>query len=161
MAEIRIAKQSDIAAIAKLEKELFSDAWSESMLADCLLQKHYQILVCEDETAGVVGYVISTHVADEAELLRIGVSPMMRRRGIGWSLMRGFAKVCDELETPNAFLEVRASNVAAIALYENSGFRVNGMRKNYYHHPDEDACLMAGEMHHPASGVCYDVLWKF
>lgn len=153
MAEIRIAERRDVPAIAVLEKDLFSDAWSETMLADCFLQSHYQILVCEEEKAGVVGYLISTHVADEAELLRIGVSPMMRRRGIGRSLMQEFAKVCNELETPNAFLEVRASNVEAIALYKNFGFEVTSTRKNYYHQPDEDACLMAGEMHDPVASV--------
>jgi len=152
MVELRIAEQADIAELAKLEMELFSDAWSEKMLMDCLSQKHYQILVAVDETACVAGYIISTHVADEAEVLRVGVSPMRRRRGIGRSLLQGFVRLCDELGTPNAFLEVRASNGAAIALYEKSGFQVTGTRKNYYHQPDEDACLMAGEISTAASG---------
>lgn len=156
MVKFKAAEQSDISAIAKLEKKLFSDAWSESMLSDCLLQKHYVLMVCVSSSEGapdtetttdfdnVIGYLISTHVAGEAELLRIGVAPEERRKGLGRGLMKAFVELCAGRETPDAFLEVRAGNVPAISLYEQFGFRAVGTRKKYYHHPEEDACLMAG-----------------
>lgn len=170
MVRLRAAERSDVAAIAKLEHQLFSDAWSESMLNGCLNQSHYAVtvcagrvdtladgnctsdeagVICEEQNLGsetVFGYLISTHVAGEAELLRIGVSPAFRRQGIGYLLMKAFAESCGERETPEAFLEVRVSNVPAISLYERFGFKTVGRRKNYYHQPDEDACLMAGTM---------------
>ncbi len=143
MVEFKMAEKADVLAIAALEKELFSDAWSEGMLNDCLSQSHYRVVACVNASGDVVGYLISAHIAGEAELLRIGVDPSMRRQGIGRLLMKVFTKLCEELLTTEAFLEVRASNLAAIALYDQFGFDIVGTRKNYYHYPQEDACLMA------------------
>jgi ribosomal-protein-alanine N-acetyltransferase len=74
----------------------------------------------------------------EAELLNLAVRPEARRRGVGRALLAllGGRKV---------WLEVRASNEAAIRFYESQGFRVYGLRKAYYRDPDEDAVLMARE----------------
>lgn len=143
MAAVRLAVQSDMAAVARLESELFTDAWSEDMLTDCLGQAHYTLSVCVDEADVVLGYLISTHIVGEAELLRIGVAPAWRRQGLGVLLMDQFMRLCEEKETPAAFLEVRDSNVSAISLYERFGFETVGKRKNYYHHPEEDARLMS------------------
>ena len=85
-------------------------------------------------------------MAGEAELLRIGVEAARRRQGIGRILMETFVRLCAEQETPDAFLEVRESNRSAISLYEHFCFENVGRRKKYYHHPDEDAVLMAGTM---------------
>lgn len=146
MLTVRAAMPSDMPQLAALEKAFFSDAWSESMLSDCLLQSHYAVNVCADEDEKIVGYLISTHVAGEAELLRIGVEAARRRQGIGRILMETFVRLCAEQETPDAFLEVRESNRSAISLYEHFCFENVGRRKKYYHHPDEDAVLMAGTM---------------
>ncbi len=175
MVKLKPAGLPEIPEIAALEKELFSDPWSEGMLKDCLTQSHYRVVTCvnvpdaetENETeecraidvgeaaepGEVIGYVISTHVAGEAELLRIGVDLSARRKGIGRLLMMAFVGLCEELGTPEVFLEVRASNLPAITLYDRFGFSVVGTRKNYYHHPDEDACLMTAVMRDPRAGV--------
>lgn len=175
MVELKIAELAEIPEIAVLEKELFSDAWSEEMLTDCLTKPHYRVMACVNvpdaepkdeaeerraidvgeaaEPGAVVGYLISTHVAGEAELLRIGVDPSARRKGVGRLLMMVFVGLCEELGTLEAFLEVRASNLSAITLYDQFGFSVAGIRKNYYHHPDEDACLMTAVMRDPRVGV--------
>ena len=142
---VRAATEQDVSAVAGLERQLFSDAWSESMLAECLGQEHYALTVCVDEMDFVVGYLISTHIVGEAELLRIGVTLECRRQGIGRLLMEQFSHLCAERETPDAYLEVRDSNQSAISLYEQFGFETVGKRKNYYHHPEEDARLMAGK----------------
>ena len=149
MVAIRNAKSSDAADVAALEARLFSDAWSEKMIADCLSKAYYCVMVCVDESDVILGYLISTHLAGESELLRIGVSPEYRSLGNGSLLMKAFIQECEEGECPEAFLEVRASNVSAIRLYEKFGFAVIGTRKNYYHNPEEDACLMAGTMRMP------------
>ena len=143
---VRTAVLSDMNAIAELERQLFSDPWTEGMLSDCLCQNHYALSVYVDTLQTVRGYLISTHVAGEAELLRIGVDPVCRRQGIGRMLMDRFAQWCEERETPDVFLEVRQSNHPAIALYERFGLEIVGRRKNYYHNPDEDAALMAGRV---------------
>jgi len=143
---VRTAVLSDMKAIAKLERQLFSDPWTEEMLADCLQQSHYALSIYVDEFQGVKGYLITTHVAGEAELLRIGVDPDCRRQGIGRILMDRFVQLCEERETPDVFLEVRQSNHPAISLYEQFGLEIVGKRKNYYRGPDEDAALMAGRV---------------
>ena len=149
MAVIRSATPADAARIAALEERLFSDAWSEKMIADCLSKAYYRVMVCVDESDVILGYLISTHLAGESELLRIGVEPEYRGLGNGKLLMRAFVQECEKGDCPEAFLEVRASNVSAIHLYKKFGFTAVGARKNYYHDPEEDACLMAGTMRMP------------
>lgn len=146
MAVIRRARPYHVAEITALESRLFSDAWSEKMIADCLSKAYYCVMVCENESGRVLGYLISTHLAGESEVLRIGVDPEYRGLGNGKLLMKAFVQECEEGNCPEAFLEVRASNDSAIHLYEKFGFAVIGTRKNYYHNPEEDACLMAGTM---------------
>ena len=146
MAAIRKATPSDAAEIAALEERLFSDAWSEKMIADCFSKTYYRVTVCVDESDRIRGHLISTHLAGESELLRIGVDTEYRGRGNGKLLMRAFVRECEKGDCPEAFLEVRATNISAICLYEKFGFTAVGTRKNYYHDPEEDACLMAGTM---------------
>lgn len=74
----------------------------------------------------------------EAELLNLAVRPEARRRGVGRALLALLAR-------RKVWLEVRASNEAAIRFYETQGFRVCGRRKSYYRNPEEDAVLMARE----------------
>lgn len=74
----------------------------------------------------------------EAELLNLAVRPEARRRGVGRALLALLAG-------RKVWLEVRASNAAAIRFYESQGFRVCGRRKGYYRDPEEDAVLMVRE----------------
>ncbi len=79
---------------------------------------------------------------DDAELIRIAVSPEERRRGTGRLLLRELIAECRRREIPNLFLEVRSGNEAAIGLYSQAGFTAEGIRRNYYHEPLEDALIM-------------------
>lgn len=72
----------------------------------------------------------------EAELLNLAVDPRLRRRGAGRALV-------EVMEGRRVWLEVRASNEAAIRFYRSLGFAVCGVRRRYYRDPDEDAVLMA------------------
>ncbi|MCR4838895.1 MAG: GNAT family N-acetyltransferase, partial [Eubacterium sp.] len=96
------------------------------------------------------GYLIYADPSDEAELHRIAILPEYRRHGLARKLMSelllrtGHVSVEDS-QVPNAksvFLEVRAGNTAAIALYLANHFQEIDRRKNYYHNPDEDAVVM-------------------
>ena len=139
--DIRRAKTDDIADIARIEKEVFSDPWSESALLP---------YVCSDGgmcyTASVDGkviaYVIGRVIAPEGEIYRIATAPEYRRRGIAYRLL-DYAVKCEKgrgLEV--LFLEVRESNTPAKNLYKSYGFREVGIRKNYYKEPLENAVLM-------------------
>ena len=88
------------------------------------------------------GFALLRVVADEAELLTLGVAPDQRRRGIADALMRQWIRDCG---ARRAFLEVAEDNVAAQALYARHGFTVAGRRKAYYSRPgapSADALLM-------------------
>jgi ribosomal-protein-alanine N-acetyltransferase len=89
------------------------------------------------------GFVAARLSAGELHINNIGVREEMRRRGLGSELLRLALARATSQGARKAFLEVRAGNVAAQALYSRQGFEVVGRRRNYYHDPTEDALVMA------------------
>ena len=96
--------------------------------------------IASDEAGAVQGFLVSRQVADqEFELLNMAIAPSWRRRGCAKDLLRRVL----ELHRGSWFLEVRASNMAAQALYEQAGFKRCGRRREYYDSPMEDAIEMS------------------
>lgn len=139
---VRNMKQEDIPFAVKLEQELFSDAWTELGLINTLHYRPNTSFIAELD-GEPVGYLFFMAAADEGELLRIGVSSSHRRQGIGRLLMEHMDHFVLDNGIYSVWLEVRESNEPARALYEKSGFIVQGCRKKYYHKPDEDAVIMS------------------
>ena len=81
-------------------------------------------------------------LGEEAEILDLAVHPSRRRQGHASFLMENFLAHVAQSAVQGIFLEVRASNAAAIALYGKFGFCVSGRRPRYYRKPDENALLM-------------------
>lgn len=132
--------ENDLKEVAVLEAEIFSDAWSRKGLAETLEQPGAVIFgVWEDEM--LAGYVILYFVLDEGEIERIAVRKALRRRGAARMLFECVLEFCREKRIERLFLEVRRSNVAAQAFYRRCGFQENGIRKNFYTNPSEDAIL--------------------
>ncbi len=117
------------------------DFWDEAMFAS-QLPDSLHVFLADDSDEGVRGYICMTHVLDEAEVVRIGVFPQYRGRGVGERLLRAGIERCSELGAAEINLEVRRSNAPARALYEKLGFVTVGQRKNYYPKENEDAILM-------------------
>jgi ribosomal-protein-alanine N-acetyltransferase len=95
--------------------------------------------------APALAWAVCQRIEQEAEVLRLGVRPDLRRRGWGRVLLLG---VLERLRAEGArriYLEVRAGNDAAQSLYRAAGFRETGRRRGYYTNPPEDAVLMAWE----------------
>lgn len=138
---VRTATAEDASALASMEAVLFSDAWSESSVSGTLASPFAVAFVAECG-GECIGYLLSSMLAPEGELLRIGVHPAHRRRGVGRALMRCFLNEAAKRGCAEIFLEVRADNEGAIALYRQSGFRDNGIRRGYYKNPTADALLM-------------------
>ena len=91
----------------------------------------------------IAGYIVARLAADEIHINNVAVRPEYRRRGIGGALLK---RVLDEgqyLRATTAFLEVRAGNSLAQALYQKYGFRNVGRRPGYYSAPLEDALVMS------------------
>ena len=134
------------AQIAALEAACFSDPWPESILQK-ELDNPLSLWLCAMDGDTVAGYIGSQTVLGEADMMNVAVSPAYRRQGIGRALVLA---LCEALKTQMQAtvltLEVRDSNAAAIALYEDLGFTQIGLRKNYYQHPKEDARILRKDL---------------
>ena len=97
----------------------------------------------DEKTAG---FLILSTVLDEAELLEVAVSENFRRSGIASELMNEIFEWCKKNGIVQIFLEVRESNFPARAYYRKFGFTEDGVRKNYYRDPVENALLMSRKL---------------
>ena len=143
----REARWPDVAALAALEGEVFTDdAWSEATWWSELAARPRRDYVVLDDDAGVVAYAGLDHAGDVADVMTVAVAP--RAQGLGWG-----HRLLDELEARAAargaavvMLEVRADNAAALALYERCGYVVLHTRRRYYQPGDVDALVMRKEL---------------
>lgn len=138
---LRPATAADVTPIAALERAVFSDPWSAESIRETIGMPWIFTHVAEESAGRILGYVFCREVAGESELLNIAVDPTERRSGIGKALLAAALAWVAERGAVETFLEVRASNAGAIALYEREGFRAVGRRPDYYQHPVEDAIL--------------------
>ncbi len=128
--------------IAALEQQCFAIPWSRDMFLEELANDMAVYFVAQTD-GEVVGYAGMWHVCGEGHITNIAVSPSHRRSGIGRLLLGRLIDSARIQDMHVMFLEVRASNAAAIALYENHGFIRAGLRKGYYADNGEDAVLMS------------------
>ena len=141
---IEMMNATHVAQIARLERICFSDPWSERSIASELDNKlAFWLVAVEGET--VAGYIGSQTVMDETDMMNVAVHPDFRRKGIAESLINTLVDQLKSMGSHCLTLEVRASNVPAIALYEKLGFSEIGRRKNYYRNPREDALILRKE----------------
>lgn len=133
--------RAHLPALEALEQECFSLPWSRNMLAEELINDAASYIVAEAEDGTVLGYAGLHVVLDEGYITNIAVSPHWRRQGIAARLLDAFVRF-GQAHLAFLTLEVRASNTAAIGLYESFGFTRAGLRRGYYDAPKEDALLM-------------------
>lgn len=143
---VRPARAEDLDRVARLEELSFQDSWDGESLARELADPRVLLLVVSREPDGPPdGYALFRRVADEAELLRVGVDPAERRHGLARALIREGLRRLQDGEIQVCFLEVRIDNLPAITLYESLGFGRAGFRKAYYR-DGTDALILALEM---------------
>ncbi len=94
----------------------------------------------------IAGYIVGRMGAEELHINNVAVREGYRRRGIGGALLDLILEEGKRSRIPRAFLELRAGNVVALALYEDRGFRVTARRSRYYSDPVEDALVMIIEL---------------
>ena len=136
---------ADLVAVADLERRAFPDPWSARSFAQLLALPTVRGFVLDEPGGRPIGYGICSMVEDEGEILNLAVEPVLRRHGAGALLVNAMLAWLKEGGVARVFLEVRASNAAAIALYARVGFRPLGTRRGYYQEPREDALTMALE----------------
>lgn len=143
--------KKDLGVLLALERACPSTAWSEGQWAAALADtapagSDTSVLgIWHDQQ--LVGHAVLVNLGIDAELQAIMVTPAWRRHGLGQRLLAGVIERAGLWASERLLLEVRAGNAAALALYYQVGFVLDGVRKSYYPAQDgagrEDACLMS------------------
>jgi len=141
---VRLANEQDLPALESFfTNEPMGTGWTVATCQQVLKQSGDSMWVASDERCALSGVLIARAVAGEAELLNIIVTSDRRRQGLGRKLMEEFISEMRATGITRLFLEVRASNVAAISLYDGLGFEQVGLRVGYYQPDHEDALVLA------------------
>jgi len=140
-------RREDLPEVVGIEMASFAVPWTEEMFAHELAQEGLsEILVARATWAGspppIVGYICVWVVAGELHINNLAVTPRWRRRGAAAALLEAALERARLRGVGCAFLEVRASNVAAQSLYRRYGFEPAGVRRRFYEQPPEDAIIM-------------------
>lgn len=129
---IRPATAADLPALTGLEADLFgADAWGLEALAAELVGPGRTVLVAVGEQ-GPAGYAVLMVHGDAGDLLRLGVRPTERRRGLASALLAAARSRARELGATRLLLEVSAGNQGAAAFYRAHGFTPVDRRPRYY-----------------------------
>ena len=131
----------DISQVAEIERQIFSIPWSEKAFKDSM-ESDNTIYIVAKEDNNVAGYAGMYLSFEEGNITNVAVNPSSRRKGIGEKIVRDILNRAYEKGVRDVFLEVRETNSAAIALYEKIGFKEEGIRKNFYEKPKENALIM-------------------
>ena len=143
---MRAMTQDDVGTVLAIEQAVQRFPWTRGNFSDALAA-NYACSVHE-EGGEIRGYAIVMPVADEAELLNIGVAADQQRKGLGRAMLSEMLEYARSRNMRSVFLEVRSSNTAAIALYRSMSFSEIGVRRGYYRNANgsEDAIMMAREL---------------
>ena len=138
--EIRRLTYSDLPHVIAIERRAFPTPWSLSMFV-LELSKPSGICLAAVENGRLVGYLVCSRYDTVWHVMNVAVDPDVRRTGVATTLL---IELLDRVGDDGArfTLEVRTSNLAAIALYERFGFRAAGTRRRYYQDNGEDALIM-------------------
>jgi len=140
--QFRPMQEADLDAIMEIEPLIYSHPWSRGNFSDSLASGYSAWVLLDG--ARIIGYALMMMVLDEAHLLNLSVAKACQKQGLGRMLLEHMIAIAKKHDAANMFLEVRPSNISAIALYENIGFNEMAIRRGYYpaHNGREDAVLM-------------------
>lgn len=142
MIQIHEMQFDDLEQVVEIERQNFSVPWTENGFFSFLIRNDTLFLVAKEEEQ-VLGYMGIMMVLDEGEITNVSVTEKSRRKGVGRLLVQTMLDRMRAAGIQTIHLEVRKSNAPAIALYETFDFVQDGVRKNYYEEPTEDAILMS------------------
>lgn len=143
MTAISLLTPDDLAQAFAIECRSHAFPWSEKTFASNQGERFINLRL--DVDGQMAAFAITQVVLDEASLFNIAVDPAFQRRGLGRQLLQHLINELIKRDVLTLWLEVRASNLPAIALYEQLGFNQVSRRPNYYPTASgrEDAILMA------------------
>lgn len=133
---------SDIDIVSHIEAGIYEFPWSKKNFADALLAGYQGVCLWLDDA--IIGYAVIMKAVDECHLLNISVTKSKQRQGWGQYLLDWCQNTAQSTGCIGVLLEVRPSNEVAKYIYERVGFKLIGVRKNYYPAPlgREDAVVM-------------------
>jgi [ribosomal protein S18]-alanine N-acetyltransferase len=135
--------QADLDGVLHVEAESFTNPWTREMYAWELQNRSVcHIYVVRTDGCRVAAFCAFWLVFDEIHINNIAVLPQFRGHGMGTTLMQHVLAEAHRLGARRATLEVRASNEAALRLYDRLGFYVAATRRHYYSNPVEDALIL-------------------
>jgi ribosomal-protein-alanine N-acetyltransferase len=141
--DVRRLALHDLDSIETIENAVYPTPWSRSMFAGELAKPSSLSLGGFDpDTGRLVAYLIVSRYVDAWHIMNLAVHPGWRRVGVASRLLDELFEVTAGDSRRGYTLEVRVSNVSAIALYECFGFEASGVRRGYYTDNREDALIM-------------------
>lgn len=143
---IRRMSESDLDGVMVGENASYATPWNEGIFRDCLATGYHGFVL--EQAERIAGHAMMSVAVGEAHILNLCIYPEFQARGLGRRLLQRLLDHAASMDADTAFLEVRASNRLAIALYESEGFNEIGERRGYYpaavHGGErEDALVMA------------------
>jgi tRNA threonylcarbamoyl adenosine modification protein YeaZ/ribosomal-protein-alanine acetyltransferase len=138
----RATTPEELAGVAELQRRSFANAWGAEAIRWELDNSEVARLYTARTSVGLVAYCACWLVFDELHINSVAVEPSARRQGVARRVLEFVFRDAVEAGARGATLEVRQSNDAARALYEGLGFRVEGVRRNYYQNPREDGLIL-------------------
>jgi ribosomal-protein-alanine N-acetyltransferase len=140
--QFRPMQMDDLDTIMVIEPQIYPYPWTRGNFGDSLNSGYSAWVLMHNED--IIGYSLMMMVLDEAHLLNLSIAKNYHKQGLGRTLLEHMVDIAKNNLMANIFLEVRQSNISAIALYENMGFNEMAIRRNYYPATNgrEDAILM-------------------
>lgn len=141
---LNVSKMKELTQKVAAVYDILSDVydvspWTEEQILSDMQQDSVDYFFVEEDKE-IIGFLAIQQLVGELEITNIAIKKAYQGRGLGSQLLANL----DQIDFP-IFLEVRASNTPAQALYQKFGFEVIGKRKQYYHEPIEDAIIMKRE----------------
>ena len=133
--------EDDLDQVLEIERKSFPQPWLRQHFIDELNFSYAFPLSAFDASGRLLGYICPMQLLDEGHILNVAVNPDVRGAGVGRMLVQKVLDECSSAGASFVSLEVRESNLSAIALYLKMGFTEVGKRKRYYEN-SEDALMM-------------------
>lgn len=140
--EIVAVSLDELTAVVDIEREVFTDPWSERSFREAIEHPAVHFVCARDADGRVLGYVVAWFVVDQGEIANLAVARAGWGQGVGRALLDHALEEGERRGVSAVFLEVRDSNERARRLYRSSKFEEIGRRRRYYSKPVEDAIVL-------------------
>lgn len=140
----RPATEDDVPELLRIERAVHAAPWTEENLRAEFAKPYAKILVMTDDETDlkVASYIAYWIMFEELHILNVAVDQLFRRLGLAKWLVMSVVREAMRKNIRKLLLDVRKSNVAALALYQGLGFVITHVRKEFYS-DGEDAYQMA------------------